>query len=80
MTDTNGARVPLPDVDVLFFDGFDELDSIGPWEVLSAAGLAGCCAASEPAPRVSPTQRMLDEKRVIGLRSRWWMSLLGRRL
>jgi transcriptional regulator GlxA family with amidase domain len=38
MTDTNGARAPLPDVDVLFFDGFDELDSIGPWEVLSAAG------------------------------------------
>lgn len=38
MTDTNGARAPLPDVDVLFFDGFDELDSIGPWEVLAAAG------------------------------------------
>jgi transcriptional regulator GlxA family with amidase domain len=38
MTDTDGAKAPLPDVDVLFFDGFDELDSIGPWEVLSAAG------------------------------------------
>lgn len=38
MTDTHGAQASLPDVDVLFFDGFDELDSVGPWEVLSAAG------------------------------------------
>ena len=43
MTDTNGAKAPLPDVDVLFFDGFDELDSIGPWEVLSAAGFPVAC-------------------------------------
>ncbi len=28
-----------PSVEVLFFDGFDELDAVGPWEVLAAAGL-----------------------------------------
>jgi transcriptional regulator GlxA family with amidase domain len=28
----------LPTVEVLFFDGFEELDSVGPWEVLSGAG------------------------------------------
>src|SRR5450432_1389316 len=38
MTDTSNAAAHLPTVEVLFFDGFDELDSIGPWEVLSAAG------------------------------------------
>ncbi|MEP7023776.1 MAG: DJ-1/PfpI family protein [Actinomycetota bacterium] len=38
MTDTNGTAAHLPSVEVLFFDGFDELDSIGPWEVLAAAG------------------------------------------
>jgi len=38
MTDTAAPEPNAPDVEVLFFDGFDELDSIGPWEVLSAAG------------------------------------------
>jgi transcriptional regulator GlxA family with amidase domain len=37
MADTP-APEDAPAVEVLFFDGFDELDSIGPWEVLSAAG------------------------------------------
>ena len=36
---TGISRQPeLPRSEVLFFDGFDELDSVGPWEVLSAAG------------------------------------------
>jgi len=38
MPDTHPAPHPLPTVEVLFFDGFDELDSVGPWEVLSGAG------------------------------------------
>jgi transcriptional regulator GlxA family with amidase domain len=29
---------PPPAVEVLFFDGFEELDAVGPWEVLAAAG------------------------------------------
>jgi transcriptional regulator GlxA family with amidase domain len=36
---TGSSRQPGPPrTEVLFFDGFDELDSVGPWEVLSAAG------------------------------------------
>jgi transcriptional regulator GlxA family with amidase domain len=38
MTDTAAAPPSLPSVEILFFDGFDELDSVAPWEVLSAAG------------------------------------------
>ena len=41
-TDTTGSTTDstahLPTVEILFFDGFDELDAVGPWEVLSAAG------------------------------------------
>jgi transcriptional regulator GlxA family with amidase domain len=29
---------PLPSVEVLFFEGVDELDAVGPWEVLTSAG------------------------------------------
>src|SRR5450432_305285 len=38
MTATTDSPAHLPTVDILFFDGFDELDAVGPWEVLSAAG------------------------------------------
>jgi transcriptional regulator GlxA family with amidase domain len=42
MTDTTdstaASTAQLPSVEILFFDGFDELDAVGPWEVLSAAG------------------------------------------
>jgi len=38
MTDATGAPPARLSVEVLFFDGFDELDSIGPWEVLVSAG------------------------------------------
>jgi len=31
---------PLPTVEVLFFDGFDDLDSVAPLEILTAAGLS----------------------------------------
>ncbi len=34
------ALAPPPNVEVLFFDGFDDLDSITPFEILTAAGLA----------------------------------------
>jgi transcriptional regulator GlxA family with amidase domain len=44
MTDTTdstaGHPAHLPTVEILFFDGFDELDAVGPWEVLSAAGFS----------------------------------------
>jgi transcriptional regulator GlxA family with amidase domain len=36
MSDTHSP--PLPAVEVLFFDGFDDLDSIAPLEILTAAG------------------------------------------
>jgi transcriptional regulator GlxA family with amidase domain len=32
--------VELPQVEVLLFPGFDELDAVGPWEVLAAAGFS----------------------------------------
>lgn len=38
MTTTTDTTAHVPAVEVLFFDGFDELDAVGPWEVLSAAG------------------------------------------
>jgi putative intracellular protease/amidase len=42
--DTNAGEVlidiKLPVVQVLIFQGFDELDAIGPYEVLSGAGFA----------------------------------------
>lgn len=30
--------MPAPATDILFFDGFDDLDAVGPFEVLTAAG------------------------------------------
>jgi transcriptional regulator GlxA family with amidase domain len=38
MTDTDIQAAPLPATEVLFFDGFDDLDSIAPLEILTAAG------------------------------------------
>lgn len=32
------GTMPAPTTDVLFFDGFDDLDAVGPLEVLTAAG------------------------------------------
>jgi putative intracellular protease/amidase len=40
MTATTDSTAHLPSVEILLFDGFDELDAVGPWEVLSAAGFA----------------------------------------
>lgn len=38
MTHSRGAEPTGHQVEILFFNGFDELDSIGPWEVLDGAG------------------------------------------
>lgn len=38
MTDSRIAPTDLPTVEIVYFDGFDELDAVGPHEVLAAAG------------------------------------------
>jgi transcriptional regulator GlxA family with amidase domain len=44
MTETNGAPTTvsgsMPTTEVLLFDGFDDLDAVGPLEILTAAGFA----------------------------------------
>lgn len=40
MSDSRPEPSALPTVEVLLFDGFDELDGVGPFEVLAAAGFA----------------------------------------
>jgi transcriptional regulator GlxA family with amidase domain len=40
MPDVPAAPTRAITVEVLFFEGFDELDAVGPWEVLASAGFA----------------------------------------